>query len=262
MSTTHSVISSRYSARRILRAISWLVKGSTSQRRRVRQELARLSAGLFGDYYLGDDYKMWREDRDFRNKFFQLSPQNPYSEERKYTLREFARYTATLPGVMAECGCYVGVSSWFMAQVSRQTDLYLFDSFEGLSKPEEFDQPRDGVQTWEKGDLRTTEDVLRQNLSEFSHVHVLKGWIPTRFPVVADKFFRLVHIDVDLYQPTLDSLAFFYPRLTPGGVIVLDDYGYLTCPGANKAANEYMTDKPEYLLHLPTGQGVIIRAGC
>ncbi|MGB3221273.1 MAG: TylF/MycF/NovP-related O-methyltransferase [Desulforhopalus sp.] len=242
----------------MFRAIIWLFK-STSKRRRVRHELARLSAALFGDYYLGDDYKIWRGDKQFREKFFELSPLSPYSEERKYALREFARYTSGLSGEMAECGCYVGVSAWFMAQASPNKQLYLFDSFEGLSTPGKCDKPDDGVQVWEKGDLQTSEDILRNNLKEYSNIQILKGWIPTRFPEVNDTNFTLVHIDVDLYQPTLDSLNFFYERLTPGGVIVLDDYGYLTCPGAYKAANDFMVGKPEYLIHLPTGQGVIIR---
>jgi len=255
----NSMLRQRYSLLRIIRAIIWFFS-STSKRRRVRHELARISASLFGDYYVGDDYKMWREDVDFRDKFLELSPLSPFSEERKYTLREFARYTFDVPGEMAECGCYTGVSAWFMAQTCPNKNLYLFDSFEGLSSPELYDKPENGVQVWKKGDLQTTEDVLRKNLKMFPNIHILKGWIPARFPEVDGKNFSLVHIDVDLYQPTLDSLNFFYPRLKPGGVIVMDDYGYFTCPGAYKAANEFMADKKEHLLHLPTGQGVIIRS--
>ena len=248
-----------YSFKRIIKSLHWLVFGNASQRRRVRQELARISASLFGDYYVGDDYKIWRQDKDFINKFRKLSPHNFYSEERKYTLRGFMRFTAHIPGDLAECGCYVGVSAWFMAKEAPDREFFLFDSFEGLSTPDSEDSTLQGVQEWRVGDLKTTEDVLRKNLAEFSHIHVLKGWIPERFPEIAERQFRLVHIDVDLYQPTLDSLKFFYPRLSPGGVIVMDDYGFLTCPGATKAAHEFMADKPEYILHLPTGQGIIIR---
>ncbi len=248
-----------YSLRRIIKSLNWLVFGNASQRRRVSQELARISANLFGDYYIGDDHKIWRQDKNFINKFRKLSPHNYYSEERKYTLREFMRFTNNVSGDLAECGCYVGVSAWFMAKEAPNKKLFLFDSFEGLSMPDSEDSTRQGVQEWQSGDLKTTEDVLRKNISEFSHIHILKGWIPERFQEVAERQFCLVHIDVDLYQPTLDSLKFFYPRLSPGGVIVMDDYGFLTCPGATKAAHEFMADKPEHILHLPTGQGIIIR---
>ncbi|MER2531029.1 MAG: TylF/MycF/NovP-related O-methyltransferase [Candidatus Competibacter sp.] len=248
-----------YSLKRIIKSLRWLILGTVSQRRRVCQELARISANLFGDHYIGDDHKIWRQDKDFIKDFRRLSPHNYYSEERKYTLREFVRFTAKIPGDLAECGCYVGVSAWFMAEEAPNRKLFLFDSFEGLSAPDLADSPLEGVQEWQVGDLKTTEDVLRKNLAEFNQLHIFKGWIPKRFQEVAEHRFCLVHIDVDLYQPTLDSLKFFYPRLSPGGVIVMDDYGFLTCPGATKAAHEFMADKPEYILHLPTGQGIIIR---
>jgi len=70
---------------------------------------------LFGDHYLGDDFKLWRLDKQFLTSYARLSPHNTYSQERKYTLREFVRYTSSVEGVMAECGCYTGASAYFMA---------------------------------------------------------------------------------------------------------------------------------------------------
>jgi O-methyltransferase len=67
-------------------------------------------------------------------------------------------------------------------------------------------------------------------LSEFPFVHLYKGWIPSRFIEVEDRQFSFVHIDVDLYEPILDSLNFF-PKLVKGGVIVFDDYGITQFPG-------------------------------
>ncbi len=243
--------------KRLLRAVRAALFGNRRERRRLRLELARMSAGLFGDHYLGDDFKLWRRDKQFLTSYARLSPHNPYSQERKYTLREFVRYTGGMEGAMAECGCYTGASAYFMADTAPDTPLYLFDSFAGLSPP----GPEDEADSfsWEAGDMLSPESTLRRNLSGYRNVHILKGWIPDRFPEVAERTFRLVHIDVDLYEPTLECLRFFYPRLAPGGVILLDDYGFTTCPGAYRATNEFMAGKPEYVLHLPTGQGVIIR---
>ena len=64
-----------------------------------------------------------------------------------------------------------------------------------------------------------------------------------------------------LIQPTLDSIEFFYSRMNEGGIIVCDDYGQESCPGANKALNDFMLDKPENIIHLTTGQGVVIKQG-
>ena len=70
-----------------------------------------------------------------------------------------------------------------------------------------------------------------------------------------------MHIDVNLYQPTLDSLAFFYPRMQHGGIVVCDDYGFSTCPGATRAVQEFLADAPEKMVALPVGGGFFIK-GC
>ena len=107
--------------------------------------------------------------------------------------------------------------------------------------------------------MAVTEQRLRSTLNEFKNIRILKGWIPNRFEEVAQERFRFVHIDVDLYKPTYASLEFFYPRMNPGGIIVLDDYGSTICPGAYKAAEEFMIDKPEYIINLPSSQGILIK---
>lgn len=233
--------------------------GPVELRRRAVLELARILNGALGGHYIGEDHKLWLQDEGFVKKFRELSPCNEFSMERKYNLRELARSVAALDGAVAECGCYVGVSAWFMASVMNGADFYLFDSFEGLSEPSLADRAPEGLPQWKKGDLAATEGELRRNLDGFDNIHVFKGWIPERFQEVIGVDFKLVHVDVDLYQPTLDSLAFFYPRLVRGGVIVLDDYGFSNCPGAFDAANHFMQDKPEAIIHLTTGQGVIVK---
>lgn len=245
---------------RYARALQWLVTGTPAQRRRVRQEMARVSAGLFGDFPLSDDYKAWREDKQFLLDYRRLSPRNPYSQDRKWMLREFVRLSNELSGDMAECGCFEGATAFFMAEASTNGALYLFDSFQGISAPETRDQTGTAnIMPWAKGDLCSSEKKLRTNLAGFERINILPGWIPERFAEVADREFRVVHIDVDLYQPTRDSLEFFYPRMVQGGVIVMDDYGLLTCPGAKLAADEYALSVGVKILHLPTGQGVITR---
>jgi hypothetical protein len=112
---------------------------------------------------------------------------------------------------------------------------------------------------WQKGSLTTVEQALRDTLVGFENYQVYKGWIPERFLEVADLTFRFVHIDVDLFEPTRDSLEFFYPRLASGGILLLDDHGFSTCPGATKAADEFFADKPEQLSLLPTGQAFTIK---
>lgn len=71
--------------------------------------------------------------------------------------------------------------------------------------------------------------------------------------------FSFVHIDVDLYQPTYDSIAFFYPRMNSGGILVCDDYGFTSCPCATKAVDEFLFDKPEKMISMSGGGGLMIK---
>lgn len=68
-----------------------------------------------------------------------------------------------------------------------------------------------------------------------------------------------MYIDVDLYQPILDSLKFFYKRMIPGGIMVFDDYGFTFFPGAKKAVDEFMSDKDDFFIALPSGQAFLIK---
>ncbi len=81
---------------------------------------------------------------------------------------------------------------------------------------------------------------MKSCLSDFDFFHLYKGWIPNRFTEVEDKQFSFVHIDVDLYEPTRDSVNFFFPKLLENGVIVCDDYGLCQFPGATKAIDEFL----------------------
>ena len=244
---------------RALSGIKALFFGPDNKRQRVLNEFVRLVAKILASNYVGESYKTWIADEHFSKKFRELSPHNYFSEERKFALKEFSKSLKNTNGAIAECGCYVGVSAWFVANELPDIDFYLFDSFEGLSEPGNHDQAPSGVYQWKKGDMQSTEDLIKENLAEFPNIHIMKGWIPNRFSEIENLKFRLVHIDVDLYQPTFDSLIFFYGRISSGGMIIMDDYGFQNCPGAYKAANDFMADKPEQIIHLPTGQGIIVR---
>ena len=103
-------------------------------------------------------------------------------------------------------------------------------------------------------------DVVAKNLAPFaSFLSFHKGWIPDRFQDVADDRFAFVHVDVDLRQPTIDSVTFFHSRLSPGGILLCDDYGCSTCPGATQSINAFLADKPEKMISLDAGGGFFIK---
>lgn len=185
--------------------------------------------------------------------------------ERHYVLNQLIE-KAPMNGEVAECGCWRGLSAYQiaykMAKRGFQNRFIIFDSFEGLSDFEEADIPLGGIKDQEarKKEFACGEDIVRNNLKDFNFIDYKKGWIPERFPETSDRSFGFVHIDVDMYQPILDALGFFYPRMLKGGIIVLDDYGFTYFPGAKKATDEFMKDKNDFFLALASGQAFIIKS--
>lgn len=216
-----------------------------------------LAGAVYPKYKFSEYGRIFLEDGEFLaayERFMDLG--NWHSLDRKYTLVQLLRLTLNLEGDVAECGVYRGGSAWLICRAIRPYGKlnHLFDSFEGLSPPVAVDGDY-----WSAGGLRMDEAVVRENLREFDNVVFHRGWIPERFSAVREKRFSFVHIDVDLYEPTRDSTAFFYPRLSPGAVMLFDDYGFVTCPGAKRAVDEFFDDKPERVIMLPTGQAFAIR---
>jgi hypothetical protein len=217
---------------------------------------ARFADRMMPGYVLGEDGKRWFQDEEFLRGFDLVAPGgNRVSAERKYFLRSLLALTDGLPGDTAEAGVWRGSSSWFICDhfAGSGKTHHGFDSFDGLSEP----TPADGPY-WRTGDLGVGVDVARQVLEGFD-VRLYEGWIPDRFEEVADREFCLVHVDVDLYEPTRDSVEFFYPRIVPGGLLVLDDYGFLTCPGARRGVDEFMASRPEPVIESPTGQAFVVK---
>lgn len=221
--------------------------------------LVKLGSLIFKQYPFKWSQLDWLRDTSFNRYLAKFGEENSLNKERRWMVRQLLRLVDAVPGDTAECGVFEGAGSYLICQANAESPTFkrshhIFDSFEGLSAP----HPTDGAY-WKQGDMSRNEDIVRQNLGEFSEYEFHKGWIPDRFVDVAEKHFAFVHIDVDLYQPTFDSLKFFYSRMSPGGIILCDDYGFTTCPGATKAVNELLADKPENMVALPGGGGFLIK---
>ncbi len=229
---------------------------------RVRLEMLRLIGKLLvPKYRFKWDQMAWWDNDAFTHYLTRFGELGGYNTDRRWMLSQLLRLIKDVPGDTAECGVYMGAGSWLICDANRrnpsqQRTHHIFDSFEGVSEPGEQDTAH-----WQAGDLACGIEAVRKNLGEFQHISLHKGWIPERFTDVADKQFAFVHIDVDLHEPTRDSMRFFYPRMSPGGTILCDDYGFATCPGATSAVDEYLQDKQEKMISLPSGGGFLIK-GC
>ena len=165
-----------------------------------------------------------------------------------------------VPGDIVECGCWRGHSTWLVAhalQAARWPGrFFVFDSFEGgLSDKVAADRigrgDTDAERTLEQKRLFASNfDDVAALMKPFPFTSLHAGWIPDVFATVPEldqRRFALVHVDVDLYEPTRDCLARFGPRMSDGGVIVIDDYGSANFPGCRTAVDEYRAAHPPKL---------------
>lgn len=222
--------------------------------------LSKLAKRLVPSYRLTWPELAWFQDARLIDALSRFGENDGFNAHRKYALQQLIRLTDAVAGDTAECGVYKGCSSYIILEANKRATSrrthHVFDSFAGLSLP----GGKDG-QYWSASDLSVDEAAVKTNLRDFENVIYYKGWIPARFDDVKDRVFSFVHVDVDLYQPTLDSIAFFYDRMSAGAIFVCDDYGFLTCPGATAAAQEFLSSKTEKMVSLPGGGGFFVK-GC
>jgi O-methyltransferase len=142
-------------------------------------------------------------------------------------------------GAVAELGVYRGDFAWQLNEQFPDRKLYLFDTFEGFHEQDIKAERQIGTSKAQVHDFSGTKekDVLAR-MPHKKQVVLKKG----RFPETTlgmEEQFAMVSIDADLYAPTLAGLTYFYPRLNPGGVIILHDYNSCRFDGVRKAVQKY-----------------------
>jgi O-methyltransferase len=163
-----------------------------------------------------------------------------------------------IDGALAEVGVWRGETSAFIHRLAPERALYLFDTFEGFPQQ---DLPL-GAE-----DLRfrdTSAAAVRDRVGPSPNVALRPGYVPDVLQDVADERFAFVLLDLDLLEPTRASLEFFYPRLSPGGYLIVHDYNNDESQWACKRAfDAFLADKPERLVELGDvwGTALIRRAG-
>jgi hypothetical protein len=170
-----------------------------------------------------------------------------------YSIFAAVKQTTKVPGDIAEVGVYQGGSSKVICEAKGARHLHLFDTFAGLPSPKDIDRP-----DFTEGRFACSLDSVRQYLSSYSGVTFYEGLFPDTAGPVSNHKFSFVNIDVDIYDSTKSALEFFYPRMSPGGVIISHDF---SAGGVTAAFDEFLSDKPEALIELVGDQCMIIKIG-
>jgi O-methyltransferase len=179
------------------------------------------------------------------------------SAERLYSLIQTVRYISAnaITGAIVECGVWKGGSMAAVARTLLQMqdvnrDLYLFDTFQGMSAPTAQDIDYLGKPATEilreNSDYRCADAplegvtrVLYETGYPKERIHFVQGRVEETVPASAPDSISLLRLDTDWYESTKHELVHLFPRLCDGGVIIIDDYGHWK--GSRQACDEYFT---------------------
>lgn len=169
-----------------------------------------------------------------------------------------------IPGAFVESGVWMGGSIMAAARTlgelgDLERDLYLYDTFEGLPAPGEHDRIVGSTEhvgglyaemnsaAGDKPYLEAPIDLVRANVAKTGYpperVHAIAGMVEDTIPSTAPDQVAFLRLDTDWYSSTKVEMETLFPRLEAGGILILDDYGYLE--GARKAVDEYLATYPE-----------------
>lgn len=166
--------------------------------------------------------------------------------------------TEAIPGAIAEVGVWRGETSAFLHRVAPERRLFLFDTFEGFPQS---DLPPGTVDTRFQD---TSAAGVAHRVGHDPNVILTPGYVPDSLAAAAGETFAFVLLDLDLFEPTRASLEFFYPRLSPGGYLVVHDYNNDESDRAcQRALDSFLASRSERLVELGDvwGSALIRRAG-
>lgn len=193
----------------------------------------------------------------------QVRAETMTSPERIAALVQAVRYVDRygIPGAIVECGVWRGGSSMAaaLAHPSRDRDLWLYDTYEGMSEPTEHDRDPSGRAAAESlaAESKKAEsagvwaasgiDTVRANMERTGYpperVHYVPGKVEDTIPGAMPEQIAVLRLDTDWYESTRHELEHLAPLVAPGGVLVIDDYGHWQ--GARKAVDEWLAARKE-----------------
>ena len=197
-----------------------------------------------------------------------VKPYTVTNLERLFALIQAVRYLvrANIAGSMVECGVWQGGSMMAVAHTLKRLgtedrDLYLFDTYEGMTRPTAVDvtysgtsavvefqrtQKTDGTSGWLLVPLEQVQRNLLSTGYNPERLHFIKGKVEETLPGAPPTEIALLRLDTDWYESTRQELVHLFPRLVVGGVLIVDDYGYWQ--GSKKATDEYLAQNNLVLL--------------
>jgi hypothetical protein len=205
------------------------------------------------------------DDAD-RELYQRVGPYTMTTPPRIYALARATEYVAKrdVPGALVECGVWRGGSMMAVALTLLRLgitdrELYLFDTFSGMTPPTDEDVRKSGeraadllagegrdADVWAIASLDDVRNAVLSVGYPEERIHFVEGPVEETLPEEAPERIALLRLDTDWYASTKHELLHLYPRLASSGVLILDDYGFWQ--GARQAVDEYVTANDVQLL--------------
>lgn len=211
-----------------------------------------------------------------------------WDQVRAHTMTDSARVDAlyeavrqiaeqAIPGDLVECGVYKGGCSMTMALALSSVDkadrtLWLYDTFAGMTRPTSHDvRIHDGkdamprfeelatsasTSSWCAADLDTVRANMRSTGYPDTHLRFIVGPVEETLQNSAPDRIAVLRLDTDWYESTKVELETLVPRLSPGGVLIIDDYNHWS--GARRAVDEYFTGPRARPIFFPVGKSSVM----
>lgn len=165
-----------------------------------------------------------------------------------------ARNGMRLEGDFMECACYKGTSARIVCDYldfgKSDKHYYLYDLFEHNAEMDHHGMPEHGTDLYGK---------VKQRFADMQNIHVTRGSVPEILHQVAPEKIAFMHLDINSAAAEIGALEFLFDRIVPGGVIILDDYGWLAYRAQKEAEDPFFAARGYRVLELPTGQGMVIK---
>ena len=159
-----------------------------------------------------------------------------------------------VPGSFAEVGVYKGESAAVLHHMDPQRKFHLFDTFTGFPAHDLKHETGEAATYTPDHFADTHIQQVLEKISGNQNILLHPGYFPETAILVKNELFSLVNLDADLYPPTRAALEFFYPRLSPGGIIFIHDYNH-KWEGVEKAVDEFILRIPESQVLVPDLDG-------
>lgn len=174
-----------------------------------------------------------------------------------------AWHAKQLPGSFVECGVNTGIYSLAVCNYidfnSTGKDFFLFDTFEGIPEEQMAEQERDDRIRENQEFYDECYDIARCNFAPFPKAKLIRGKVPDTLANVAIDQVCYLSLDMNIAEPEIAAIEFFWDKLVPGAPVLLDDYGWLHYSLQKEAMDKFASKKGVKILTMPTGQGLLLK---